>query len=60
MPSAKRDMRDALKNRVVLAERPQIVEVPGERDMPGAKMIAIWTHRAESGTAAQAIRPGGT
>jgi ParB family chromosome partitioning protein len=32
-------MRDALKNRVVLAGRPQIVEVPGERNMPGAKMI---------------------
>lgn len=40
MPSAKRDMRDALKNRVVIAERPQIVEVPGERNMPGAKMVA--------------------
>lgn len=41
MPSAKRDIRDALKNRVVIAERPQIVEVPGERTMPGAKMVAI-------------------
>lgn len=41
MPSAKRDMRDALKSRVVLTERPQIVEVPGERSMPGAKLVAI-------------------
>lgn len=40
MSSAKRDIRDALKNRMVLAERPQIVEVPGERNMPGAKMVA--------------------
>jgi ParB family chromosome partitioning protein len=40
MPSAKRDIRDALKDRVVIAERPQIVAVPGERSMPGAKMVA--------------------
>lgn len=34
-------MRDALKSRVVLAERPQIAEVPGERSMPGAKLVAV-------------------
>jgi ParB/RepB/Spo0J family partition protein len=41
MPSAKRDLRSALRERVVLSERPQIVETPGERTMPGAKMVAI-------------------
>ena len=47
MPSAKRDMRDVLKNRVVLAERPQIVEIPGERNMPGAKIVAAGRGRCE-------------
>lgn len=41
MPSAKRDMREALKNRMVLPERPQIAEIPGERAMPGAKLVAV-------------------
>jgi ParB/RepB/Spo0J family partition protein len=41
MPSAKRDLRSALRERVVLSERPQIVETPGERTLPGAKMVAI-------------------
>jgi ParB/RepB/Spo0J family partition protein len=49
MPSAKRDMRDALKNRMVIAERPQIVEVPGERNMPGAKMVATGRIHANPG-----------
>lgn len=41
MPSTKRDLRSALQERVTLTERPQIVETPGERTMPGAKMVAI-------------------
>jgi ParB/RepB/Spo0J family partition protein len=41
MPSAKRDLRSALRERVILSERPQIVETPGERTLPGAKMVAI-------------------
>jgi len=41
MPSARRDLRSALQERVVLSERPQIVETPGERTLPGAKMVAI-------------------
>ncbi len=41
MPTGKRDMREALKNRVALTDRPQIAETPGERIMPGAKLVRI-------------------
>jgi len=41
MPTGKRDMREALKNRVALTDRPQIAETPGERTMPGAKLVRI-------------------
>lgn len=41
MPSTKRDLRSALQERVVLTERPQIVEIPGERTMAGAKVVVI-------------------
>ncbi len=35
-------MREALKNRVVAVDdRPQIVETPGERAMPGARLVAL-------------------
>lgn len=34
-------MREALKNRVVVTERPQIAETPGERAMPGGRLIAV-------------------
>ena len=41
MPSAKRDMRAALQNRVVLGDRPQLIETPGEHAMPGARLVAV-------------------
>lgn len=41
MPSSKRDLGAALKNRVVLTERPHIAETPGERVMPHAKMLTL-------------------
>src|SRR5689334_19550468 len=41
MPSAKRDMRDALKQRMVLTERARIAETPGERALPGARLVAV-------------------
>lgn len=41
MPSGKRDMRSALQNRVVLDERPHIADTPGERIMPGAKLVSV-------------------
>lgn len=41
MPSRSRDLGAALKNRVVVAERPHIAETPGERAMPQAKMLAV-------------------
>lgn len=59
MPSAKRDIRDALKNRLVIAERPQLVEVPGERNMPGAKMIAIGRIEPNPGQPRKQFDPAG-
>ena len=41
MPSRSRDLGAALKNRVVVSERPHIAETPGERAMPQAKMLAV-------------------
>ncbi len=41
MPSARRDMRAALQSRVVLGDRPQLIETPGEHAMPGARLIAV-------------------
>lgn len=41
MSSAKRDMRAALQNRVVLGDRPQLIETPGEHAMPGARLVAV-------------------
>jgi ParB family chromosome partitioning protein len=41
MPSAKRDLSQALKGRVLLGERPQIAGISGERLMPGAKLVAV-------------------
>ncbi len=41
MPSRSRDLGAALKNRVVIAERPHIAETPGERSMPQAKMLSV-------------------
>jgi len=41
MQSAKRDMRAALQSRVVLGDRPQLVETPGEHAMPGARFVAV-------------------
>ena len=49
MPSAKRDIGAALKNRIAPTDRPQIAETPGERIMPGAKLVAVSRVRPDPG-----------